>query len=54
MGYRGIGHMGNGGTGGNEVPRVWGHMGNGNIGIIMHRSRWGTWVMGHMGNGVHG
>ena len=43
--------------------RVMGHMGYGNrvmgtwvighIPIIMHRSRWGTGVMGHMSNGAH-
>ena len=26
----------------------------GHMGIIMHRSRWQTGVMGHMGNGAHG
>ena len=25
----------------------------GHIAIIMHRSRWGTGVTGHMGNGAH-
>ena len=25
----------------------------GHIAIIMHRSRWGTGVMGHIGNGAH-
>ena len=25
----------------------------GHIAIIMHRSRWGTGVMEHMGNGAH-
>ena len=25
----------------------------GHIAIIMHRSRWGTGVMGQMGNGAH-
>ena len=45
MGYRGMGHMGNRGTGGVWVQGVWatsamGHMGNG-----------GTWAMGYMGMG---
>ena len=26
----------------------------GHIAIIMHRSEWGTGVMGHMDNGTHG
>ena len=26
----------------------------GHIGIIIHRSRWGTGVMGHMGDGAYG
>ena len=25
----------------------------GHIAIIMHRPRWGTKVMGHVGNGAH-
>ena len=30
-----------------------GNMGDGYIAIIMHRPRWGTEVIGHMGNGAH-
>ena len=43
--------MGNMGNGVHEYLSTWvkGHMG-----IIMHRSRWWTEVMGHMGNGAHG
>ena len=60
--------MGNGGSGDNDILGAWGtwaigaqgamgyrgYGAHGHIGIIMHRSRWGTVVMGHMGNGVHG
>ena len=44
MGYRGMEHMGNRGTGG------MGHMHNGVHG------QWGTrvWAIGHMDNGAHG
>ena len=53
MGYRGMGHMDNRGTGG------MGHMGNrgtggmGYKGFGPHR-QWGTWAMGYrgMGNGA--
>ena len=48
MGYRGMGHMGNRGTG------VWGTRGMGHVGNGIHgqwgTGVWDTWAMGPMGD----